>query len=42
MQKLIETIKSYLPNSPKLYPDDIITDQNMRMIASEVIREKLF
>lgn len=41
MQKLIETIKSYLPNSPKLYPDDIITDQNMRMIASEVIREKI-
>ena len=39
--KLIETIKSYLPNSPKLYPDDIITDQNMRMIASEVIREKI-
>ena len=41
IQKLIETIKSYLPNSPKLYPDDIITDQNMRMIASEVIREKI-
>ena len=41
MQKLIETIKNYLPNSPKLYPDDIITDQNMRMIASEVIREKI-
>ena len=41
MQKLIETIKSYLPNSPKLYPDDVITDQNMRMIASEVIREKI-
>ena len=39
--KLIETIKNYLPNSPKLYPDDIITDQNMRMIASEVIREKI-
>lgn len=39
--KLIETIKNYLPKSPKLYPDDIITDQNMRMIASEVIREKI-
>ena len=39
--KLIETIKNCLPNSPKLYPDDIITDQNMRMIASEVIREKI-
>lgn len=39
--KLIEIIKNYLPNSPKLYPDDIITDQNMRMIASEVIREKI-
>ena len=39
--KLIETIKNYLPNTQKLYPEDIITDQNMRMIASEVIREKI-
>ena len=39
--KLLETIKEHLPNGIKLYPDDIITDQNMQMIASEVIREKI-
>lgn len=39
--KLIETIKNQLPKGIQLYPDDVITDQNMRMIASEVIREKI-
>ncbi len=40
-EKLIELIKNYLPYGEKLYPDDVITDQNMRMIAQEVIREKV-
>lgn len=39
--KLIEKIKEYIPYGAPLYPDDTITDQNMRMIASEVIREKI-
>lgn len=39
--KLLEAIKENLPAGIKLYPDDVITDQNMRMIASEVIREKI-
>ena len=39
--KLIELIKENLPKGIKLYPDDIITDQNMQMVASEVIREKI-
>ncbi len=38
--KLIETIKEFLPDCPPLYPFDTITDQNMRMIAAETIREK--
>ncbi len=38
---LIENIKKYLPHSPKLYPDEIITDQAERFIASEFIREKI-
>ncbi len=38
---LLEKIKEYLPEGEKLYPDDEITDQNLRSIVSEVIREKI-
>lgn len=38
---LIEKIKSYLPFSQKLYDEDEVTDQNMREITSEIIREKI-
>ena len=38
---LLDKTKEYLPNGEKLYPDDEITDQNMRAIVSEVIREKI-
>lgn len=41
IDKLINQIKEFLPLGAPLYPDDTITDQNMRMIASEVIREKI-
>ena len=36
-----EKIKEQLPSGVKLYPDDEITDQNLRAIVSEVIREKI-
>ncbi|MFW5976827.1 MAG: GTPase Era [Bacillota bacterium] len=39
---LINTIFSYLPEGPKYYPEDMITDQLERFIVSEIIREKLF
>ena len=38
---LIEKIKSYLPEGEKFYDEDIVTDTNMREIASEIIREKI-
>ncbi|HIS74883.1 TPA: GTPase Era [Candidatus Galligastranaerophilus intestinavium] len=38
---LIEKIKSYLPFGQKLYDEDEVTDQNMREITSEIIREKI-
>ena len=41
INKLLELIKENLPFGIKLYPEDVITDQNMRMITSEVIREKI-
>jgi GTP-binding protein Era len=38
---LIETMLKYLPEGPKLYPDDIVTDQVARFMAAEIIREKI-
>lgn len=37
---LIKTIFKYLPNGPKYYDDDTITDQPERQIVAELIREK--
>lgn len=39
-EDLISTIFRYLPEGPLLYDEDTLTDQTMRQIASEVIREK--
>lgn len=38
---LLETIKKYIPEGPKYFPDDTLTDQPERQICSEFIREKL-
>lgn len=38
---LLEKIKEYLPEGEKLYPEDEITDQNLRAIVAEIIREKI-
>lgn len=40
IDKLTDTMKKYIPEGPKYYPEDMITDQNERFIVSEVIREK--
>ncbi len=37
---LIETIFKYLPYGPMFYDEDTVTDQPMRQIVSELIREK--
>lgn len=37
---IIEKIKELLPEGPKYFPDDILTDQPERMLAAELIREK--
>ncbi|MDS9471034.1 GTPase Era [Sporosarcina pasteurii] len=39
--KLLETLKAYLPEGPKYYPDEQITDHPERFIISEFIREKV-
>ncbi len=38
---LEENIYDYLPNAEKLYADDDISDQSIRFMLSEIIREKL-
>ncbi len=40
--ELLATIRTRLPKSPSLMPEDDYTDQTERMIAEEVIREKIF
>ncbi len=41
-QKLLEMTKTFLPEGPALFPGDSLTDRNMRFMAREIVREKLF
>lgn len=38
---LMNKIVEYLPAGPKYYPDELLTDQVERFMASEIIREKI-
>ena len=40
MDDLISSLRRHLPEGPKYFPDDMITDQPERNICSEIIREK--
>ena len=37
---IIETIFKYLPYGPRYYDEDVVTDQPVRQIVAEIIREK--
>jgi GTP-binding protein Era len=39
---LVEAILTRLPQGPKYFPDDQLTDQPERFVVSEIIREKIF
>ncbi|GAB5046932.1 GTPase Era [Thermodesulfovibrio sp. TK110] len=41
VERLVERIIFYLPESPKLYPEDMLTDQAERFMVGELIREKI-
>lgn len=41
LKRLIEVIKGYMPQGPKYFPDDMVTDQPERVLISEIIREKI-
>jgi len=39
--ELLETIEGFMKPGPMYFPDDIVTDQPMRFITAELIREKV-
>jgi GTP-binding protein Era len=40
--RLLTVIKEALPEGPQYYPEDEVTDQPERVVAAELIREKIF
>jgi len=42
ISELLDTVVGYLPEGPKYFPEDTITDQPERFLAAEFIREKIF
>jgi len=41
VEGLLDIIKGHLPEGEPIYPEDMLTDQTERKIASETVREKL-
>lgn len=41
VDRLLEVIKSYMPEGPQYYPSDQVTDHPERFIIAELIREKV-
>ena len=41
MSEMLETLMRKLPEGPMYYPEDAVTDQRMREITAEIIREKV-
>jgi GTP-binding protein Era len=42
ISELLDIVVGYLPEGPKYFPEDTITDQPERFLAAEFIREKIF
>ncbi|KAB2834884.1 MAG: GTPase Era [Candidatus Dadabacteria bacterium] len=42
ISELLDTVAGYLPEGPKYFPEDTITDQPERFLAAEFKREKIF
>lgn len=41
IDKLLDQVVTRLPQGPELYPSDQVTDQNLQVMASELIREQV-
>ncbi|MBI5970464.1 MAG: GTPase Era [Deltaproteobacteria bacterium] len=39
---IIAAVKKFLPDGPRYFPEDAVTDQPERFIVAEIIREKIF
>ncbi len=39
---VLAELKKLLPQGPKYFPDDMVTDQPERLLVAEIVREKLF
>lgn len=42
VERLMEVTKEYMPEGPMYYPEDTLTDQPEKVIAAELIRERIF
>ncbi len=41
IEELLRLLEGYLPEGPKLFPDDMVTDQPERQVMAEILREKM-
>jgi len=41
VEPLLAVTLKYLPEGPKYYPEDVVTDQPEKIVAAEIIREKV-
>lgn len=41
LECLVKEVKSYLPDGPHYFPEDMVTDQPERLVIAELIREKV-
>ena len=41
LDELMKCVVKYMPEGPKYFPDDMVTDQPERNIVQEIVREKL-
>ena len=41
IEEVVNLLEKYLPEGPKYFPDDMITDQPERLIISDIVREKI-
>lgn len=42
VDRLVDVASRYLPEGPRYFPEDILTDQPERFVAAEIVREKVF
>ena len=41
VEELLNVVEHFLPEGPRLFPEDMVTDQPERQVCAEIVREKL-